>query len=109
MQFAKWWREQPHRLTYDLLKSDPQAFFGALWRGWELEFAEADVDRAAAYARTQYHGDSGKASARGDEPVLSERRFVLPPEAVRLYLNHRFVRGFMESMGWSVNAEDYGV
>lgn len=109
VQFAKWWQAQPHRLVYDDLSRAPAAFFRALWQGWGLDHGEDEVAQATEYTRSRYHGDSGRSSPVEAGPVLSERRFVLPAEAVRLYLDHRFAREFMERMGWSVRAEDYGV
>ncbi|MCC6285374.1 MAG: hypothetical protein IT439_08755 [Phycisphaerales bacterium] len=109
VQFAKWWTQQPHRLAYDTLSRDPGAFFSALWTAWGLAHGAGELAQAAAYTRTRYHGDSGRTSDMQAGPVMSERRFVLPREAVSLYLEHPFARGFMEEMGWPVRPEDYGI
>ncbi len=107
-KIARRWLEAEHRVTFDQMKSDPACFFGTIWRAWGWEYGAADVAAAVEYQRTHYHASSAKLSAKKKPARLfSEARFEVPREVVELYLRDGFVRGLMESVGWSVRAEDY--
>ena len=106
-QYAAWWQAQPHRVTFDQFKSDPAAFFRAIWTGWGWTFDETHVARAIAYAREHYHADSRVESARPASGVVSETRFALPDDAIDRYLSDDDVRAFMQTMHWSTDPRDY--
>jgi len=107
-RFIGWWRERDVHLSYDEFGADARGFFARLWKGWGLEYDDAALDRAEAYAREHYHASSAVVDGRrGDAPVLSERERSLPPEAVEAYLGDERVSAFMEQMGWSIEASAY--
>lgn len=107
-QFARWWLAQPHRLSYDELRSDPRAFFRRLYSAWEMPFDEAQIESAVRYMEDNYHASSLERSRKPRGAVLSEREFALPDEALDLYLNDPFILDLMREMGWSTNPADYG-
>ncbi|MFG0326247.1 MAG: hypothetical protein ACF8SC_03140 [Phycisphaerales bacterium JB037] len=107
-QYARWWLEQPHRVSFDQFKADPRAFFTAVWTGWEFEFTDRDLDAAEKYARKHYHASSKVVEGKPRGAVFSERRFELPREAIDLYLGDPFIQEFMSTMQWSTDPADYG-
>lgn len=107
-QFAEWWLEQPHRLSYDELRSDPRSFFARLYSAWGLEYDESHIDRAIAYMDGNYHASSLERSRRPEQGVLSESEFALPEEAFEAYLGDPFIVDLMAEMGWSTDPADYG-
>jgi hypothetical protein len=106
--FARQWLVQPYGLLYDDLKRDPHAFFRCVYRSWDWPADESHVARAAEYARSTYHANSGEVQA-GDDPSAprSEQRMLMPLEAVRAYLTDPFILALMERVGWSVREEEY--
>lgn len=109
-QFARWWLEQPSRLSYDLFKAQPRSFFRGLWSAWDLPFTDAHVDAAVDYSRNHYHDSSLEMSDRDpSQGVLSETQFALPQEALDLYLKDPLIVDLMTEMGWSMEPEDYGI
>lgn len=108
-QFARWWLEQPIRLSYDQFKSQPRQFFRGLYTSWGLDFTDAHVDAAIDYSKHHYHDSSLEMSDRDPtQGVLSETKFALPAEALDLYLKDPFITDLMTEMGWSMEPEDYG-
>ncbi len=107
-QFARWWREQEHRLTYDELRADPRAFFSRLFDAWGWDHDQTHVEGAVAYMRQNYHASSAEKSDASGGGVLSEREFALPEEAIDRYLSDPFMVDFMQEMGWSTDPADYG-
>lgn len=107
-RFARRWRAHPGRLVYDQLRTDPHAFFTALYRAWRWPVTRADLDVAVAYVRTRYHHRSRRVDpSRDPSRVLAETELALPPEAVETYLNDPFVRELMVELGWSTDPADY--
>ncbi len=107
-QFARWWRQQEHRLTYDELRADPRAFFMRLFDAWGWDSDGTHVENAIAYMRQNYHASSAEKSDSSSAGVLSEREFALPEEAIERYLSDPFMVDFMQEMGWSTDPADYG-
>jgi hypothetical protein len=106
--FARRWQREPNRVLFDDLQRDPRKFFGTIYRAWEWEFAPADLDRAAEYARQHYHAASKKIAPKSNpRNVVSVHHRALPDEAIDTYLNDPFVRDLMKSVGWSTDPDDY--
>ncbi|MCC6659321.1 MAG: hypothetical protein IT437_00390 [Phycisphaerales bacterium] len=106
--FARRWQREPNRVLFDDLQREPRKFFGAIYRAWEWEHTDADLDRAAGYARLHYHAASKKIAPRSNpRNVVSVAQRALPDEAIDAYLGDRFARDLMESAGWSTNPDDY--
>ncbi len=106
-QFARWWIEQPHRLTYDQLRADPRSFFAKLFGAWEFDFDQTHIDQAIGYMDSNYHASSLERTKKPSGGVLSEQEFVLPSEALDTYLGDAFIVEFMTEMGWSTDPADY--
>jgi len=104
---AERWLDWPHRLRYEDLREDPREFFRRIWRAWEWDFTEQDVDAAIAYQKSHYHDSSLKLSDENPDAVLSDRKNCLTEEMVSLYLKEPFVREVMTEAGWSLNEADY--
>jgi len=107
-QFARWWRQQPNRITFDQLRTDPRAFFTRLFEAWEIDLSGSQIDAAIRYMSGNYHDSS---LSKADPPraaVLSERAFALPPDALELYLSDPFVLDLMDELNWSTDPAHYG-
>lgn len=117
--FARRWLEAApeERVAYDELRRDPHAFFRRIYRAWEWEASDADVEKAVAYARTKYHDASAHVFAKADptKGVVSEKQRALPREAVEVYLADDLVRAVSRELGgvgggaWAMEAGAYGV
>ncbi len=109
--FAKRWLEAApeERVAYDELRRDPHTFFRRIYRAWEWEASDADVERAVAYARAKYHDASAHVFARADptKGVVSEKQRALPREAVEAYLADDLVREVAGRVGWPLQVEAY--
>lgn len=105
---AKRWQASPHRLVFEDLRRDPRGYFAKIWEAFGWEWGEAEMEAALAYQRGHYHESSKKLSqeSKPDE-VVSEGRFALPEDAVRMYLEDEVVRPLMEDVGWSTDPADY--
>lgn len=105
--FAKHWLSRRERVVFERMKRDPAGYFKRVWRAWGWRYTRADVEAALAYARGNYHASSGLKESGGGEVAVSERYWALPEEAVRLYLQDRFMRSLMRRVGWPTLAAAY--
>lgn len=107
-QYARWWLNQPGRLSFDQFRANPTAFYTSLYKIWQLDCSPTDVATAVAYAHQNYHASSLQTTAVPAGGILSESTFALPQEAFDLYLGDPFIVDFMTEMGWSIDPADYG-
>lgn len=106
--FARRWLAQPDRVLYDDLQRDPRRFFGTIYRAWAWEHTDADLEKAAEYARKHYHAASKKLAPRSNpQNVVSVARWALPDDAIETYLSDPFVVDLMNEVGWSTRGDDY--
>lgn len=117
--FARRWLEAApeERIAYDELRRDPHSFFRRIYRAWEWDASQADVEKAVAYARAKYHDASAHVFAKADptKGVVSEKQRALPREAVDAYLADDLVREVAREIGgvgggaWAMETAAYGV
>ncbi|MCW5767440.1 MAG: hypothetical protein KIT19_02050 [Phycisphaeraceae bacterium] len=108
--FARVWMAQPAgvRITYDMIRREPAEMYRRIFIAWRLAFTREHVERAVAYAATNYHHASRDVTTEHDtRRVLSESRSALPREAVHAYLDDPEMRELFRVAGWSLDPRAY--
>lgn len=108
--FARNWLAQPRRarVTFELMRRRPEAFYRQVMAGWGLRPAADQVAEAVQYARRRYHASSAEIDpAAAAQSPLSESRHALPREAVEMYLQDEFILALMRRQRWPVEVGAY--
>ncbi|MEM8758270.1 MAG: hypothetical protein AAGF47_10875 [Planctomycetota bacterium] len=109
-QFAARWLTQPrpHRLTFDEFLIGPRRFFRRLWRTWDIDFTEEQIEAAVAYRGRNYHESSAETMpGRNPHRVLSAHRRAVPAEACGMYLADPVIAALFERLNWSTDPDRY--
>lgn len=103
------WLDDPHRLVYEHLKRDPEAFFARLFNAWGIGPTNELVRAAAEYRAEHYH-HSSRDTHRAEDPqrVRSERAWRLPDEILTEYLADPLMRQIFEEAEWPLDRDAYG-
>jgi hypothetical protein len=104
--FLRNWRNEPH-VVFERMRSDPHAYFRAIYQAWGWQASEADVERAVRYARDHYHGNSRQTDEDARERPVSEETWALPEEALMAYLDDEEIVAFLREQGWPTDPDAY--
>jgi len=106
-QFARAWRQSPHRLVFERFRTRPRRYFARLFAAWGVRPTGELVGRAVDYAREHYHGSSRQVEQRDPQQAVSETSARLPEAAVRMYLADPEIRKLMRRNRWPRRPGDY--
>ncbi len=96
------------RVRFEHLHEAPRRFFRRLWRAWDIDFTEDNVEAAVRYRAQHYHESSAEQQpGRNPHRVLSEHRRDVPAEAVELYLNDPVIAAAFARAEWDTSPARY--
>lgn len=104
--FLRNWRNEPH-VVFEQMRSDPHAYFRAIYGAWGWDANEEDVERAVRYAQGHYHGNSRQTDEDARDRPVSEGTWALPEEALMAYLSDEEIVEFLREQGWPTEPDQY--